>query len=136
MCLSELETKVLGLLSSEDEFEQLMGDVLRVLALYNGVLWSSELHRELFTFHNALGEKGIEDIKNIDTAVSKLAEMEILKTDERLKASLADKGFTKELLIFIANQEITRNIVLKDPKLKRFIEERERIFGKLLKKKK
>jgi len=136
MCLSELETKVLGLLSSEDEFEQLMGDVLRVLALYNGVLWGSELHRELFTFHTALGEKGIEDIKNIDMAVSKLVEMEILKTDERLKASLADKGFTKELLIFIANQEIIRNVVLKDPKLKRFIEERERIFGKLLKKKK
>ena len=135
MCLSELETKVLGLLSSEDEFEQLMGDVLRVLALYNGVLWSSELRRELFTFHSALGEKGIEDVKNIDIAVSKLVEMKILKTDERLKASLADKGFTKELLIFITNQEVIRSIILKDSKLKKFIAERERIFGELLKRK-
>jgi len=133
--LDELETKVLGLLKSEDEFEQLMGDVLRVLALYNGILWSSELRRELYTFHATLGEKEIRDVKNIDTAVSKLVEMEILRTDERLKASLADKGFTKELLIFIVDQEIVRGIILRDSKLKKFLTERERIFGELLKKK-
>lgn len=134
--MSELETKILDLLNSEDEFEQLMGDVLRVLALYNGVLWSSELYRELMTFHSTLGEKVIKDVKNIDIAVSKLVEMEILKTDERLKASLAGVGVTKEPLIFIVNREAIRGIILNDSKLKKFITERNRIFGELFKKKK
>lgn len=134
--LSELEAKILGLLNSEDEFEQLMGDVLRVLALYNGVLWSSELYRELLTFHGTLGEKKIKDVKNIDIAVSKLVEMEILKTDERLKASLTGVGVTKEPLIFIANREVIQDIILNDSKLKKFIAERSKIFGELFKKKK
>jgi len=134
--LSDLETKVLNLLNSENEFEQLMGDILRVLALYNGVLWSSELYRELVTFHSTLGEREIKDVKNIDNAVSRLVEMEILKTDERLKASLAGVGATKEPLIFIADREAIRGIILNDSKLKKFITERNRIFGELFKKKK
>lgn len=133
--MSELETKILDLLNSGDEFEQLMGDVLRVLALYNGVLWSSELYRELITFHSTLGEKEIKDVKNINIAVSKLVEMEILKTDERLKASLTSVGATKEPLIFIANREAIRGIILNDSKLKKFITERNRIFRELFKKK-
>ncbi len=134
--MSDLETKVLNLLNSENEFEQLMGDILRVLALYNGVLWSSELYRELVTFHSTLGEREIKDVKNIDNAVSRLVEMEILKTDERLKASLAGVGATKEPLIFIADREAIRGIILNDSKLKKFITERNRIFGELFKKKK
>ncbi len=131
-----LEAKILGLLSSEKEPEKLMADILRVLMLYNGVLWISELYREVPMFHGTLGEERVENTEDIDNAVSKLVEMEIVKMEERLKGSFASEGFEREQLVFVIDRSCVLKTIQKDSKFRKFIAERDRIFREILGKKK
>lgn len=134
--MSGLETRILELLSSEKGLKKLMADILRVLMLYNGVLWISELYREVPMFHGTLGEERIENEEDINKAVSKLVEMKIVKMEGRLRGSLAPEGFVREKFVYIVDHSFIMNIVSKDSKFRRFIAERERIFREILGKKK
>jgi len=134
--LSELETRILELLSSEKDPEKLMADILRVLMLYNGVLWISELYREVPMFHGTLGEERVKNKEDINDAVSKLVEMKIVQIEERLKGSFASEGFIREQLVYVTDQSFILKIVSKDSKFRKFIAERERIFREILGKKK
>jgi len=114
-------------LSKLDGLEFLMGDIIRVLCLYLGRLWLSELVSELEGFRRTLGTPLIPSASEVERAVNELAKAGIVEVEERLKSVLLT-GSMPDLMVKLRNYNRVLDFVRRDQRYNKYVELRERAF--------
>ncbi len=113
------------ILSSKEGLNLVMGDALRILAMYRR-LWLSELYAEMTSLSLTLGERPCS-MKDLKKAIEKLQKLGLVKYEKKLH-SMAIRDVIEEPLISI-NLEPTQLIhILNDERFKRYQAIRYEIF--------
>ena len=116
-----------------DEKMHLMADVIRVLTFYHGVLWMDEIKREIASLRATVGVRAGRPIDDeiLRGAIDELAGLGILSYEERVRSTLDSRGGAEDLLVKLRNREEVLSVVMRDPMFRRYLAERERVFGRI-----
>jgi len=118
------------ILGNRDDFSILMGDIIRVLSLYFGQLWLSELILELKGFRASLGDNQAIDEDEFERAIDKLRTYNVINVEERLRSSLLS-GSVPDKMVKLINLEEVYNAVKDDERYVKYIKLRESILEEL-----
>ena len=101
--MSEIEEKVSNLFikASEDDVSSLMLDILRILSVFHGVLWKTEISQDLIKFYKTLGEPEIINPKMIDIAIKNLEKMGLIRTEQRVRGMAFSTKTYQDLLCLL-----------------------------------
>lgn len=105
---------------------ELAGDVIRVLFMFNGVLWMKEIEYELFNMYSLIG--GELDISNLKDTIITLKENNIVSIKEMIRASLTKSE--KDYLVRLVNARAVSEVLYEDDKLRRYIKARADIYSR------
>jgi len=132
--LSEIEEKVSNLFikASEDDVSSLMLDILRILSVFHGVLWKTEISQDLIKFYKTLGEPEIINPKMIDIAIKNLEEMGLIRTEQRVRGMAFSTKTYQDLLVHLIDKMTTRKMLQKDEKYRKYVLEREKTIREAL----
>lgn len=119
-----------GILEKNDDFSVLMGDILRVLSLYFGQLWLSELFLELEGFRASLGDDKAIDEDEFKKAIVHLRSYNIINVEERLRSSLLS-GSVPDKMIKLVDFEDIFNAIKDDKRYTKYVELRENVLKEL-----
>jgi hypothetical protein len=113
------------------EKDELAGDILRVLSLFNNVLWESEIRWEVEGMNSTLGRE--IDLRELTKKLEILSEDGILTLDRRIKGTMS--GETKEeYLVKLLYPRIVSSVLKGDEKYRRYIEARREAYKKFMEK--
>lgn len=132
--MSEIEEKVSNLFEKArvDNVSSLMLDILRILSVFHGVLWKTEIFQDLIKFYKTLGEPEIINSRMIDTAIKNLEEMGLIRTEQRVRGMAFSTKTYQDLLIHLEDRMTTKKILQKDEKYRKYIFEREKAIKEAL----
>jgi hypothetical protein len=117
--------RVSEILSSEKRgsLPREMLDVLRMLVVYNGTGWKSELVRELHLFHAFRGEPEAVDEIQLEGALRRLEGEGLVKVEKRVRGDMGPRGGVEDELITLADISATRNALAEDRVLSSYMRE-------------
>lgn len=110
--------------------DPLAGDIIRVLVLFNGVLWEQEIKWEIEAMNATLSVT--QDVKDLSKKISYLADKGLLSFEERLRGSITGQN-EKDNLVKLSNYVLISGILNKDEKLSEYIRIRYEIYKKIKK---
>jgi len=102
--------------------EGIAGDAIRVLGLFYGVLWQSELLSEMIALRVTLGEpEESVSFRDVERAVKMLEERGIVSVEDRLRASLSNvRGVPDKLVKLVGYPELLKVLVV-DERMQRYL---------------
>lgn len=109
--------KLNEILASREREELVMGDVLRVLALFRK-LWSSEVRSEVTSLRLSLNEEPVS-IEEIENAINKLRKLGFIKVEERYRTAPTGRSVKDTLVSLSLREEEIINIYL-DERLREY----------------
>ena len=120
---SPIEQRVSGALSAEKlrSLPREMLDVLRVLIVYGGASWKSELARELPLFRAFEGGPAPVNEMKLDEALRRLEKEGLVKVEKRVRADMGAQGSEEDELVTIVDISATRNALAKNRVLTSYI---------------
>jgi len=118
--------------ASEDAVSSLMLDILRILSVFYGVLWKTEISQDLIKFYRTIGEPEIVNPKMIDEAIRNLENMGLIKTKERIRGMPLSTQTYQDLLVHLTDKFATKKILQKDEKYRKYILKREKAIKEAL----
>jgi len=115
---------LIKILSGNDDKSILMGDIIRVLTLYFGQLWFTELLMELEGFRRSLNEfQGLNE-DEVREAINELESIGLIKVERRFKSTLFSESIP-DLMIKINNLTEIKNIISNDKRLNKYLKLRD-----------
>jgi hypothetical protein len=117
--------RISGMMSAEgqEELSRLMLDVLRVLVVYNGTSWKSELAQELPLLRAFKGEPEPAG-KMLEDALGRLQRDGLLKVEKRERAEIGGRGHVRDELVTLTDTQLTRSALAGDRVLSSYMQER------------
>ena len=115
-------------LSYNNDPKMILGDVIRVLALYRGKLWLSEIIMELSSFRRTLSDTVPSD-RDVVEAVRKLCSLGLVKMHKRLRADLFKSKGIEDYLVELAIP-LYEVWSIGDSRLNRYINVRNSVLGR------
>jgi hypothetical protein len=106
-------------LGSREGLEKVMGDVLRVLALYRR-LWLTEIVLEIEGMNTTLSES-IPTRKDVEKAVKELSTLGYVYVEKRLRSSLQSESGVEDLLVTLNETPELLTALANDEKLNRYL---------------
>jgi hypothetical protein len=106
-------------LGSREGLEKVMGDVLRVLALYRR-LWLTEIVLEIEGMNTTLSES-IPTRKDVEKAVKELSTLGYVYVEKRLRSSLQSESGVEDLLVTLNETPELLTALADDEKLNRYL---------------
>ena len=103
-----------------------MADLIRVLVVYKGICWRSELFMDLAKLHHFLGRAEAIDPHSLDTAFSELKSKGIISLEDRMRGSIFNEGTFTDQLIQLTSLHDARKVLEKDEILCGYLSERSR----------
>ena len=127
---AHIGSQISGLLSSEQrsELSRAMLDVLRVLVVNRGTSWRSELVQDLALLRAFKGESEAVDKEELDKALKRLEENELVKTEDRIRGDLGARGEVKDVLIWLTDFVATQAALSKDRTLSSYMCEMSKVL--------
>lgn len=110
--------------------DPLAGDVIRVLVLFNGVLWEREIKWEVEAMNTTLNIS--QNTEKIGYKISFLAGKGIVTVEKRRRGTIYTE-FEEDNLVKLTDLALTSYIVAEDEKLSQYIRIRYEIYRKTLK---
>ncbi|ADI31370.1 hypothetical protein [Staphylothermus hellenicus] len=107
-------------LESENDPDKLLGDILRVLAVYRK-LWVSEIVSEIASLRKTLGEEEVGE-KQVREALYKLMSKNIVVGDRRTRTTF--RGSVEEYLVELNITPDLANLINKDERLRKYLTEK------------
>lgn len=107
------------MLGSREGLEKVMGDVLRVLALYRR-LWLTEIVLEIEGMNTTLSES-IPTRKDVEKAVKELSTLGYVYVEKRLRSSLQSESGVEDLLVTLNETPELLTALANDEKLNRYL---------------
>lgn len=129
--ISDRIAKVLAR-EGESKLYRLMADSMRVLALYNGVSWRSELIPDLLTLYQFLGRHEAVNSRLMDEALDKLESEGLVTVEERVRGSWLRPGTFTDKLVRLVDLATTTEMLRRDETFARYVHERYRGFRERL----
>ena len=115
---------LIKILSGNDDKSILMGDIIRVLTLYFGQLWFTELLMELEGFRRSLNKfQGLNE-DEVREAINELESIGLIKVERRFKSTLFSESIP-DLMIKINNLTEIKNIISNDKRLNKYLKLRD-----------
>ena len=111
------------------ESDELAGDILRVLSLFNHVLWESEVKWEIQGMNSTLDTE--VNLSRLDEKLSFLMEEGVIIMEKRIKGSVSSEN-PEENLIKLMYPVDTIRVLLSDDKFIRYVEARKSAYEKFL----
>lgn len=102
------------------ELGELELDVLRIIEVYGGVLWKSEVQPSLKKFYDELGKDTPIESKDLKVALKNLEKSKLISIEQRTRGSLDSVGTHKDGYIFVSNPEPTKLALLPDRTLMKY----------------
>jgi len=127
MCMkTPIEKQVSEMLSSEKRggLPHAMLDVLRILVVYKGVSWRSELVQDLALLNVFRGDPEAVDEGELDEALRELGRKELVKAEERFRGTMDARGSAKDKLISLADCAATQSALSRDRTLMSYVSQR------------
>ena len=121
--------KMKNLIKKIIESDELAGDILRVLSLFNHVLWESEVRWEIQSMNSTLNTE--VNLLALDEKLSLLMKEGVIIMEKRIKGSVPNEN-PEENLIKLVYPVDTIRILLGDDKFKRYVEARKSVYEKFL----
>lgn len=123
-------TKVLAS-ENESELTKLAANIIRVLTIYYGVCWKTELPKDLIKFYNFMkGEALNLDLMN--EALDYLESKGVIVTEYRKRGELLNKGIYVDKLIKLKDLSLVSKILQKDEVFTKYRFERAEAIKKAL----
>jgi len=125
--------EVSKVLASENESEltKLAANIIRVLTIYYGVCWKTELPKDLIKFYNFMkGEALNLDLMN--EALDYLESKGVIVTEYRKRGELLNKGIYVDKLIKLKDLSLVSKILQKDEVFTKYRFERAEAIKKAL----
>ena len=111
---------------SESEVNRLMADSIRILAIYNGVSWASEVIPDLIKLSKFLGRFDVFEPEIVDEALNKLESEGVVTIEEKARGAFMYPGTFMDKFIRLVNLNETLKVLKKDQKFMSYIHERHR----------
>jgi len=130
----KISDRIVNVLAREGESKlyRMMADSMRILALYNGVSWRSELIPDLLTLYQFLDRLEAVNSRLVDEALDKLESEGLLTVEERVRGSWLRPGTFTDKLIRLVDLATATEILRRDETFVRFVHERYRGFRERL----
>ncbi|ABN69718.1 hypothetical protein Smar_0611 [Staphylothermus marinus F1] len=107
-------------LESENDPDKLLGDILRVLAMYRK-LWVSEIISEIASLRKTLGEEEVGE-EQVREALYKLMNENIVVGDRRTRTTF--RGSVEEYLVELNITSDLANLINRDERLRKYLTEK------------
>jgi hypothetical protein len=114
-------SKMLSAEGKEDLSRQML-DVLRVLVVYSGSSWKSELVQELPLLRAFRGEPGVAGGR-IEEALGRLEKEGLVRVEKRVRADMGASSGVEDELITLLDLSATRSAMAKDRVLSSYTRE-------------
>jgi len=111
---------------SESEVNRLMADSIRILAVYNGVSWKSEVIPDLIKLYRFLGVLKPLDPKELDKALEKLEAEGLISVEKRVRGAFDRPWTFEDELIRLVDSRETLKALRRDGKFMNYVRERYR----------
>lgn len=120
--------KVYDVLTHEGESEvnRLMADSIRILAVYNGVSWKSEVIPDLIKLYRFLGMLKPLDPKDLDKALERLEAEGLVSIEKRIRGAFNRPWTFEDELIRLVDSKETLKALRNDEKFMNYVRERYR----------
>jgi len=132
--VEKISDRIANVLAREGESKlyRMMADSMRILALYNGVSWRSELIPDLLMLYRFLDRLEAVNSRLVDEALDKLESEELVTVEERVRGSWLRLGTFTDKLIRLVDLATATEILRRDETFVRFVHERYRGFRERL----
>jgi len=132
--VEKISDRIANVLAREGESKlyRMMADSMRILALYNGVSWRSELIPDLLMLYRFLDRLEAVNSRLVDEALDKLESEGLVTVEERVRGSWLTPGTFTDKLIRLVDLATATEILRRDETFVRFVHERYRGFRERL----
>ncbi|MFQ6081584.1 MAG: hypothetical protein ACE5OW_07955 [Candidatus Bathyarchaeia archaeon] len=130
----KISDRIANVLAREGEGElyRMMADSIRVLAVYNGVSWRSELIPDLLRLYRFLGRLEAVNSRLVDEALDKLESEGLVTVEKRVRGSWLRPGTITDKLVRLVDLATTTGILRRDQTFARYMHERYRVVRERL----
>lgn len=128
--MSGIPEKIQRMLNNAEETElsQMKMNVVRVLAVYRGVSWKTELFLDVAKLLKFLGQSDYVSPGILDDALISLTSEEVIVVEDRTRGAILEKGVYTDQLIRLNDLERVRSILEKDPVFMRYMHNRDKMI--------
>ena len=116
----------------DDELSKLKLDVIRVLAIFNGVSWMSELIPDIMKVHGYILDYRITD-DLLETALHELESEGLVSIESRMRGTFPSKGVYEDKLIKLRDLEIVKRVLTEDKIYKSYLSKQMEIMWRAMK---
>ena len=127
-----LEDEVRKLIFRDDELSKLKLDIIRVLAIFNGVSWISELIPDIMKVHGYILDYQITD-DLLEMALHELESEGLVSIESRMRGTFPSKGVYEDKLIKLRNSEIVKRALAEDKTYKSYLSKQMEIIWRAMK---
>lgn len=104
----------------------LMLDILRMLVVFNGVSWKSELYRDLERFYRFAGKAMVEDYSSIDRALIDLKSKGLITIEDKVRGEVLSRETYVDQLIKVVDYPSLKKSLMRDRLLLKYLYDRHR----------
>ena len=127
-----LEDEVRKLICGDDELSKLKLDIIRVLAIFNGVSWISELIPDIMKVHGYILDYQITD-DLLEMALHELESEGLVSIESRMRGTFPSKGVYEDKLIKLGDLEIVKRALAEDKTYKSYLSKQMEIIWRAMK---
>jgi len=127
-----LEDVVRELMRGDDELSKLKLDVIRVLAIFNGVSWMSELIPDIMKVHSYILDHRITD-DLLETALHELESEGLVHIESRMRGMFPSRNVYEDKLIKLRDLEIVKRVLTEDKIYKSYLSKQMEIMWRAMK---
>jgi len=114
--------------AGETELGKMKMNVIRVLAVYKGVSWRTELFLDLAKLLEFLDQPEIIKPRILDKALGSLSSDGIITVEDKARGAMLEKGVYTDQLIRLNDLTKVKSVLEKDPVFAQYTHNRDRII--------
>ena len=114
--------------SGETQLSKMRMNIVRVLAVYKGVSWKTELFPDLAKLLEFLGQTDIIKPRILDKALGSLSSDGIITVEDKTRGAMLEQGVYTDQLIRLNDVAKVRSALEKDPVFAQYMHSRDRII--------
>jgi len=114
--------------SGETQLSKMRMNIVRVLAVYKGVSWKTELFPDLAKLLEFLGQTDIIKPRILDKALGSLSSDGIITVEDKTRGAMLEQGVYTDQLIRLNDVAKVRSALEKDPVFAQYMHSRDRMI--------
>jgi len=114
--------------AEETEVSRMKMDVVRVLAVYKGVSWKTELFLDVAKLLEFLGQPEFVRTRILDEALGSLTSDGIITVEDRTRGTMLEKGVYKDQLIRLNDVAKVKSVLEKDSVFSQYMHNRDKMI--------